>query len=203
MSDMIPPSAGPDRTDDLIRSLVAEQKRDRKREALPELAPPAPDAPQKRKRAAQRDAKPNRQPRQSQGRRASLLKYRPKPRHIMWAALALVVVLYPLLIPLVFFTVLLVTAIVYLTLGPDRIAELAYGGWDRLARRRPQLAERLRQRADRFALRFDALLNRLPDRWAEALALPDLSRAAHPNGTRDDRPDPFDKLRPTADVYRG
>lgn len=192
MSDTMHPSDSRATTDDLVRSLVAEHRRTRSHNILPELAPPdEPTATSKR-------------PWHGRGNPLARLRgVRPGPRHLAWAALGLTALIYPLLFPLLVILTALVVGIVYLTLGPDRIAELLASGWDRLARRRPDLAERLRQRADRFAMRFDALLKHLPDSWAEALALPDLSGGDLRRGADDKRPDPFDRLRPPADVYRG
>jgi len=195
MTEIPPFSATQAGTDDLIRSLVVEQKRDRKRAALPELAPPAEPQPERHRRT-----RAKKQP-QRTGPAARLRKLR--PRHAVWVALAVIMVVRPLLLPLLVLVSILVAVIVFLTLGPDRIAELLSEGWQRLARRRPALAERLRQRADRFALRFDAMLAYLPERWAEAMALPDLSRATLSRDATEERPDPFDRLRPSPDVYRG
>jgi len=57
---------------------------------------------------------------------------------------------------------------------------VAAGRWPRFARRHPALAERLRRLADRLAEKLDIVLDYLPDRWAEDLALPDLSQPVAP-----------------------
>ena len=74
--------------------------------------------------------------------------------------------------------------------------------WDKLAQRNPALAEKLRQRGDRFALRFDAMLDKLPNKLAENLAMPDLSAPVRSDVDLDAEPDPFDKLK-LPEVYRG
>ena len=62
------------------------------------------------------------------------------------------------------------------------------------AERRPERAEKLRRRADALAMKFDAILDRLPGRWAEVLSLPDFSRSALDPDNDDERPDPFSKI---------
>lgn len=49
------------------------------------------------------------------------------------------------------------------------------GRWQRFARKHPNLAECLRRAADRAAEKLDVVLDCLPARWADSLALPDLS----------------------------
>ena len=117
--------------------------------------------------------------------------FRPKRKHLLLAALGLVMILRPLLLPIVVFVTFWLGWIVYLTLGPERCAEIWGGLWARFAQRHPTRAERLHRRADAFAERFDRLLDRLPESWAERLALPDLSP---PPADAPDRPDPFDRL---------
>lgn len=175
------PSEPPVTTDDLIRSLVVAQRRVESRNALPELAPPAEEmrAPEKPARRARR------QTRVGGTVLASLRAWRPKSRHLLWGTMALAMLLYPLLLPAVLLLILASALIVYLTLGSDR------------------LGDRLRQRADRAALRLDALRARLPDHWVERLALPDLSGTTSTDHGLDDRPDPFEKLKGLPDVYRG
>lgn len=119
-----------------------------------------------------------------------LRSYRPTRKHITLAVLAGIMLYRPLLIPLVLLLVFWVVLIAYLSLGPDRWAEILSNGWLRLKARRPALAERLRLKADRAAEKWDKILDRLPEAWAERLALPDFSDQPDP----EDRPDPFDRL---------
>ncbi|QFT91841.1 hypothetical protein FIU86_03240 [Roseovarius sp. THAF9] len=121
----------------------------------------------------------------------SLRSYRPTKKHIAWAVVAALVLYRPLMVPLVALLLVWLVLIAYLTLGPDRWGEIIGGAWQRLHARKPELAERIRQRADRFAEKFDRVLDWLPDSWAERLALPDFSGA---DQSDDDRPDPFDRL---------
>lgn len=116
---------------------------------------------------------------------------RPKRWHGVVAVLALVMLAWPLLLPAVAFLSFWLGVIAYLTIGPDRCGEICAGLWARFEARAPKRAERLRRRADVFAERIDRVLDRLPEHWAERLALPDFS--APPPDTPV-RPDPFDRL---------
>lgn len=84
-----------------------------------------------------------------------------------------------LLIP----TVMLLGA--YLLLGHDRFWSPLLRGLRVYGGRRPEKAERLRRRADSLAMRWDQVLDRMPERWAGWLALPD-----------------FDSLRPIQSTVR-
>lgn len=192
-------SEPPVTTDQLIRSLMVAQRRVESRNALPALVPASEEirAPGKPDRQARR------QTRESATWLAALRAWRPEPRHILWGALAMVMLLYPLLLPALLFLILASALIVYLTLGPDRLGEILANLWERLARRAPALADRLRQRVHRVATKLDALRARLPDHWAERLALPDFSGTASAVHGLDDKPDPFEKLKKLPDVYRG
>ncbi|MFN3210814.1 MAG: hypothetical protein ACE369_17790 [Roseovarius sp.] len=117
--------------------------------------------------------------------------YRPTRKHIALAAVAALVLYRPLMVPLLALVAVWVVLIAYLTLGPDRWTEILVNAWLRLQARRPELAERVRLRADRFAEGFDRVLDRLPEAWAERLALPDFT--AHTQ-MDEDAPDPFDRL---------
>lgn len=120
-----------------------------------------------------------------------LRTYRPTRKHIAWAVIAALVLYRPLMLPLIALLLVWLVVIAYLTLGPDRWGEILGGAWQRLHARRPDLAERLRVKADRFAEKFDRVLDRLPEAWADRLALPDFSTLGQ---EEDDRPDPFERL---------
>lgn len=125
---------------------------------------------------------------------ARLRAYRPTGKHVFWAAVALIMLIRPWLIPTVLFVIFWVALIAYLTLGPDRVAELVSAGWERLRRRSPGLADRIRKRADRTAVRVDAVLDKLPGEWKEGLYMPDFSEEAVGRSVLDERPDPFDRI---------
>ncbi|WP_135500999.1 hypothetical protein [Roseovarius aestuariivivens] len=122
---------------------------------------------------------------------AALRGYRPTRKHVILAALALVVLWRPLLLPILAFVTFWLGLIIYLTVGPERCAEMGAGIWARFAARFPKRAERVRRRADAFAERFDRFLDRLPEPLADRLALPDFSVPMHDDPSR---PDPFDRL---------
>jgi hypothetical protein len=194
--------------DELIRSVMIEQKRVNSRQILPELEPVSePEAPAPRKVWKKKKQGHPGTTADKSGSKPALMErikaYRPARKHIALVALAGVMIWRPWLIPGILFVSFWVGLIVFLTLGPDRAMEKFASFWNRLERRRPQTADRLRNGADRFALKFDALLDRLPDHWAEKLALPDLSRRTEADADLDDTTDPFDRLKPLPDVYRG
>ena len=193
----------PASTESLIRSVMVEQKRTRSRDRLPELEPVEEEVTMRGPLTyVNRVVKPQRSTGEASGLKARILAYRPTRKHILIAAFVLIMVMRPWLIPGLLFIAFWVGLIIWLTLGPDRVTEWAQSAWERLNRRKPELADRLRQRADAFALRFDALLDKLPDSWAEKLALPDMSNPVANGETLEERPDPFDRLK-LPEVYRG
>ncbi|MCM2563552.1 hypothetical protein M8756_15810 [Lutimaribacter sp. EGI FJ00015] len=109
--------------------------------------------------------------------KARILAYRPSRRHIALAVLAVLVLLALfrpwLLVTLTLLPIILVVG-VFAASGRDRF----WNGVLRLYRgyhaRRPARAERLRQRMDAFAMRWDAFLDRFPEGMVDALYLPDL-----------------------------
>jgi hypothetical protein len=106
--------------------------------------------------------------------------------------LALVVIWQPwVTLALVVFPVSLF-GVAYLTLGHDRAAEICADLWRKFEARWPMRAERLRVRLDAVALAWDIVLDRLPENWADRLALPDFSGSGA--GVSLDGPDPFDRL---------
>lgn len=177
--DAISPEIAERNADLAIRRIMAAQKREMNRNSLPELAPADPQAGA--------GAVPGRPRRAVRGSRRT-------GRLAMLAVIALVMVWRPWLLPSVLFGVFFFVLITYLTIGPDRVAELVAGAWHRLARRRPALAETIRCRADAAARRVDGLLDRLPGNWAGRLALPDLSTPRDRAATAEDLPDPFERL---------
>lgn len=200
---------GDNMADDLIRSIMVDEKREYKRQSLPELEPvdvaPLPETePQPKSKAPKSRKSKSRGPAgfSVEHLKQRVLSYRPTRKHISLALLAFVVFMRPWLIPGLLFVAFWVALVAYLTLGHDRMAEILSSGWQKLATRKPETAKALRHRADMFALRFDALLSKLPDSWAEKLALPDLSQSSEDDEKLDELPDPFDRLK-LPEVYRG
>ena len=118
--------------------------------------------------------------------------YRPTRLHIFLAVFALIMWLRPWLIPSILLLSLLVLVISYLTVGPDRFAELVVAGWQRLHRWRPELAETVRLRYEAASARLDAFLRRLPGGWGERVNVPGVARSE--TAAMDDAPDPFERL---------
>jgi len=173
--------AAPDSARDMIRKVMQEGDRPSSHKRLPKLEPPesAPAPRQAGRPAPMPDA-------------ARRRRFKPRRRHIWLLAIALVMVWKPLLLPLIVLVTFWIGLICYLTLGHERVAAACAQIWSRFAARWPARAARALKRGDAFALWWDGVLDRLPEKWAARLALPDLSGDAP--GLPDDAPDPFDKL---------
>jgi len=172
----------------------AQQPRRRKADAFPDLEEPTRDAPVKtrsakkpkrgfslrRKAAAPKPQKPklqkNVQPPRA-GRVVGMLDqlkgYRPKPLHVALAVLALAVFMRPWLFIGLGFVFLFIVIGVYLMVGYDGFwrGAMKIGRW--YASRRPERAAQLHARLDRFAMRWDAVMDRFPEGSVDALYLPD------------------------------
>jgi hypothetical protein len=111
---------------------------------------------------------------------------------VMVVLLALLVAATPVLVLAVVMWLVVLAVVVYLTVGHDRIVEISVDSWRKFEARSPKRAEALRAKADALALKWDIVLDRLPESWAERLAFPDVSG---PGGmTLQDAPDPFERL---------
>ncbi|UYV36397.1 hypothetical protein N4R57_15450 [Rhodobacteraceae bacterium D3-12] len=121
-------------------------------------------------------------------------EFRPTRKQIALFAFLVVMVWRPWLIPAVVFVLFWVGLIAYLTVGPDRIAEISAARWDWFQQRYPDRAANLRGKVQRGADRVDGWLARLPESWTDGIYLPDFGRSAAEGGTLDDQPDPFDRL---------
>jgi hypothetical protein len=101
--------------------------------------------------------------------------YRPTPRHIAFAIIVLLAVLRPwLVVALILLPIVIVTGI-FLAVGYDRFWSGVLRSYQWYHARRPKRAERLRRRADSFAMRWDAFLDRFHEGSVDALYLPDLN----------------------------
>jgi hypothetical protein len=99
--------------------------------------------------------------------------YRPTRRHIVLALLALTVLLWPwLVLAAVLLLVMLLTG-AFLILGYDGFWRRAIGVAKWYARRRPAHADRLHRKVDRFAMKWDAVLDQFPEGTVDGLYLPD------------------------------
>lgn len=121
-------------------------------------------------------------------------EFRPTRKQIALFTLLVVMVWRPWLIPGLVFVLFWVGLIAYLTLGPDRISEIAAARWEWFQRRHPERAEAMLGKVQRGADRVDGWLARLPESWTDGIYLPDFGRSASESGALDDQPDPFDRL---------
>lgn len=104
--------------------------------------------------------------------------YRPKPAHIALGAFALLVLMRPWLVFGVAFLLAIILAGVFLIVGYDGFWKgvMKAGRW--YAKRRPERAAVLNTRLDRFAMRWDAILDRFPEGSVDGLYLPDFGELA-------------------------
>jgi hypothetical protein len=104
--------------------------------------------------------------------------YRPKPYHIALALFALLVLLRPWLVFGVVFLAGFVTVGIFLITGYDGF----WQGVIRISRwytaRRPSRAKAAYEKLDRFAVRWDAILDRFPEGSVDGLYLPDFGELA-------------------------
>ena len=128
--------------------------------------------------------------------KARVLGYRPTPKHIVLACLALLIVFRPwLVLGLLFLTGFIVTAI-FLILGYDGFWRRTMGAARWYARRRPARSVELHRKLDTFAMKWDAVLDRFPEGSVDGLYLPDFGDLAEAEARHDavlDRR--FDSLR--------
>ena len=205
--------------DTLIRKVMVAQKREANQDVLPDILPsddaaetkpirhprklfklrrkdrsetPKPKTP-KPKGAVKpnQDAPKARPPAWLKPVVKSVANFRPTPKQMFFVAVAVIFYLRPWLIPITFLLTFLTVLIGYLSLGPDRVAELVVTNWRRLHARKPEFAENLRARAEAMAIRIDAFLDRLPEKWTDGLYVPDFSRSDQKDA---DLPDPFERL---------
>ncbi len=105
---------------------------------------------------------------------AALRNFRPSTRHLAIVSMALLVVVRPHWF--VISGVLIVALIVgsFLILGSDRIWRGVLAWLNHVDRRDPERAMHMRVRLDRFACRWDAILDFFPDGMVDGLYMPDL-----------------------------
>ncbi|MEH6740654.1 MAG: hypothetical protein V7695_19240 [Sulfitobacter sp.] len=104
--------------------------------------------------------------------------YRPTPVHIGLAVIALIVLTRPwLVLGLLFLSIVILTG-VFLITGYDGFWQgvVKISRW--YANRRPTRAAAIHARLDRFAVRWDSILDRFPEGTVDALYLPDFGDLA-------------------------
>ena len=97
----------------------------------------------------------------------------PKPKHAYWAVFALIVVFRPFWIAIPFIIAILALLVSFAIFGSDRTWVATIKAFQSFAARSPERAQRLAVRLDAFAMRWDGLLDRLPEGRVDALYLPD------------------------------
>lgn len=105
---------------------------------------------------------------------SALRGFRPSAWHLALISMALVVALRPHWF--VITSVLIIALVVgtFLILGADRIWRLVLTWLNHVEARNPARAARLRTRLDRFACRWDAILDVFPEGSVDGLYMPDL-----------------------------
>lgn len=100
--------------------------------------------------------------------------FRPSRRQIFWSIFALIVLLRPAWIVLTLVLAAFATLGIFVGFGADRVWSGAVSLLKWYTQRAPVRGARLTARIDRFACRWDNLLDRFPDGWVDGLYLPDL-----------------------------
>lgn len=105
-------------------------------------------------------------------------RIRPSPRHIILAVLVLFAVMRPWLVLglVVFVTIVLIG--VFLIAGYDGFWQGVVKANRWYAKRRPSRAAALHERLDRFAVRWDSILDRFPEGTVDGFYLPDFAELA-------------------------
>lgn len=104
--------------------------------------------------------------------------YRPKPAHLALGAFAILVVTRPWLVLGLTFLFLFIMVGVFLMVGYDGFWQGVMKANRWYANRRPSRAAVLHARLDRFAMRWDAVLDRFPEGTVDGLYLPDFGEMA-------------------------
>lgn len=104
--------------------------------------------------------------------------YRPTPKHMIFAALGLLVFFRPWLVVGIVLLSLMVFTGIFLILGYDGFWKrgMAIARW--YAQRSPDRAAEMHGRLDRFAMKWDAVLDKFPDGTVDGLYLPDFQELA-------------------------
>lgn len=171
-ADSLPPLESPvtDSEEAMLAQKSAKRgfslRRSPKAEVVKDKAP-------RKQRAAPREAVAA-----GQGPLDRLRGFRPKPAHIALAVLALFVIMRPWLVIGLLVLFLIIMTGVFLMVGYDGFWQgtIKFGRW--YASRRPHRAEILHARLDRFAVGWDAILDRFPEGTVDGLYLPDFGEMA-------------------------
>ncbi len=167
----------------LTEELTAEAKPRRRAKAFADRTTAAEDAP--RRRSADlpvlRDVpEPEPKPR-ARGKMSGHLErltrrvtgFRPTTRHLAIVSTLLLVVVRPHWFVIGGIVALMLVTALFLTFGAQRIWRAVLRGVERVERKDAARGAELRARLDRFACRWDSLLDLLPDGMADELYMPD------------------------------
>jgi hypothetical protein len=100
--------------------------------------------------------------------------FRPKIRHVLLAVTALMLVLRPQWVLIGIFVVIVLGLGTFIFVGSDRIWRGVFVRLAALDVRDPTRAAQVRDRLDRVACCWDAILDRFPESWVNGLYMPDL-----------------------------
>lgn len=120
------------------------------------------------------------------------------PRLMALAVIAGIFVWRPMYVIGLALISLLVALITYISIGPDRVAQMIAAWFTRLKARDPDRAEVLRSRAARVSALLGAVADRLPERWTQGLYLPDFEEPSEQPPEMHN--DPFDRLVPQSEL---
>ena len=128
--------------------------------------------------------------------KAKITGYRPTAKHLVVAALVLLVLFRPwLVVGILFITAFILTG-TFLILGYDGFWHRMMSGARWYARRRPSRAAHVQRKLDAFAMKFDGFLDRFPEGSVDGLYLPDFGELAAAEAQHDEALDRrFDSLR--------
>jgi len=111
--------------------------------------------------------------------------YRPAKAHLVLAAVLALVVLRPWLVLGLVILSTIITIGLLLMVGFDGFWEGVMRASRWYAKRRPSRAAAVHAKLDRFAMRWDAVLDRFPEGTVDSLYLPDISELASAEARHD------------------
>ena len=218
-------------SEDLIRNMLAKQRREYNRRQLPEIMPDVSDdthhadpsassARAKRRKAWGEalnkvpdshfdvDTEAARQPRpglfarllgaKAKGQKRTR-RSRVKSWHVIFAAMGLLMVFKPMVIPSLLMGAFWAIVFFSLIFGPGRVFEFLNDAWEFFLRRNPAMATALRDTSDAIVLGLIAVLERLPGNLDQRWFAP---ADEDEDAVDEDEDDPFETRLP-AEVFRG
>ncbi|MHA6262691.1 hypothetical protein ACXYMO_05780 [Arenibacterium sp. CAU 1754] len=123
---------------------------------------------------------------------ASISRKRPDRIYLFLIAFAVIFFLPVWVVPTVLLFTIMTLAIIYLSLGPDRITEIVLNRYATLKENNPEKAEATRVWAHDFSRRLERLVAKLPESWTQGLYLPTFEEDVDPDEKF--AQDPFERL---------